>query len=68
MITLLESLGTKLTIYGCPYLLTKNYNGYTLYKCRMKGQNAKEWKELTEDEREQWSQRAKKVREENSSS
>tara|TARA_B110000008_G_C16552392_1_gene396834 strand:+ start:470 stop:574 length:105 start_codon:yes stop_codon:yes gene_type:complete len=34
----------------------------------MKGQNAKEWKELTEDEREQWSQRAKKVREENSSS
>ena len=25
----------------------------------MKGQNAKEWKELMEDEREQWSQRAK---------
>jgi hypothetical protein len=33
------------------------YNGYTLYKCRMKGQKeVVRWKELTEDEREQWSQ------------
>ena len=68
LLTTIVPLLQKILRLLAPLRPKNGVNGYTLYRRRVKGQNAKKWNELSDGEKAEWTRKAKEVRNSSSSS